>query len=305
MAEVCLCRWFGGCVGRVAARARHARCSLPAVCPAGEPWPCVRAGQVAQGDRGLLPLPLRVTSVGTGQPEGSGAGRLPAGPLRVGGVCRAGRVPAVPGAAAPGSFHPEITALSHPSLPSFFSPGLRSQLLQLDGLPVPPEALRQAARRGRQARLQLPTLRQEVQIQGWPRLPCAVRTPGLGEPPGHLRSPRNGASPPCRGLQSCRACGQDRAGQGRAGQGRCRRRTDVVFSLFVTSRVRCTLQCRWGTGDSPLCPSPKSRELCLSEGSGGRCSPAPAGLPSCAPAKKNKRSDHSSSSQQAPAARHR
>lgn len=205
----------------------------------------------------------------------------------------------MPGAAAPGSFHPEITALSHPSLPSFFSPGLRSQLLQLDGLPVPPEALRQAARRGRQTHLQLPTLRQEVQIQGWPRLPCAVRTPGLGEPPGHLRSPRNGASPPCRGLQSCRACGQDRAGQGRAGQGRCRRRTDVVFSLFVTSRVRCTLQCRWGTGDSPLCPSPKSRELYLSEGSGGRCSPAPAGLPSCAPAKKNKRSDHSSSSQQA------
>lgn len=120
-------------MGRVAARARHARCSLPAVCPAGEPWPCVRAGQVAQGDRGLLPLPLRVTSVGTWQPEGSGAGRLPAGPLRVGGVCRAGCVPAVPGAAAPGPFHPETTALPHPSLPPFSPQGCAANFSSLMG----------------------------------------------------------------------------------------------------------------------------------------------------------------------------
>uniref|UniRef100_A0A8C3Q609 Zinc finger protein 512B n=1 Tax=Geospiza parvula TaxID=87175 RepID=A0A8C3Q609_GEOPR len=53
---------------------------------------------------------------------------------------------------------------------------------------------------------------------------AAVRTHGLGEPPGGPRSPRSGAIPPRGGLQSCGARGQDRAGQGRAGQGRCRRR---------------------------------------------------------------------------------
>lgn len=84
--------------------------------------------------------------------------------------------------------------LNPPLLP--ISVGLRGQLLQPDGLPVPPEAVWEAAHRGRQACLQLSTLWQEVQIQGRPRLPCAVRTHGLGEPPGRLRSPRSGAIPP-------------------------------------------------------------------------------------------------------------
>lgn len=84
--------------------------------------------------------------------------------------------------------------LNPPLLP--ISVGLHGQLLQPDGLPVPPEAVWEAARRGRQACLQLSTLRQKVQIQGRPRLPCAVRTHGLGELPGRLRSPRSGAIPP-------------------------------------------------------------------------------------------------------------
>lgn len=151
--------------------------------------------------------------------------------------------------------------------PSFDPPllpisiGLRGQLLQPDGLPVPPEAVWQAARRGRQARVQLPTLRQEVQIQGWPRLSCAVRTHGLGEPPGRLHSPRSGAIPPRGGLQSCRARGQDRAGQGRDGQGRCRRRASVVFSL--KSPCTCVVQC--SVGGNRVHSPPPLQKCCLWE----------------------------------------
>lgn len=140
--------------------------------------------------------------------------------------------------------------LNPPLLP--ISIGLRGQLLQPDGLPVPPEAVWQAACRGRQARVQLPTLWQEVQIQGWPRLSRAVRTRGLGERPGRLRSPRSGAIPPRGGLQSCGARGQDRAGQGRARQGRCRR----CFLPQITVRVCCTMQC-WGEQGTPSSTPPK------------------------------------------------
>lgn len=150
--------------------------------------------------------------------------------------------------------HEAPALLNPPLLP--ISIGLCGQLLQPDGLPVPPEAVWQAACRGRQARVQLPTLWQEVQIQGWPRLSRAVRTHGLGEPPGRLRSPRSGAIPPRGGLQSCRAREQDRAGQGRAGQGRCRRRASVVFS--PKSSCTCVVPCSvGGEQGSPSCTPPK------------------------------------------------
>lgn len=156
--------------------------------------------------------------------------------------------------------HEAPTLLNPPLLP--ISIGLCGQLLQPDGLPVPPEAVWQAACRGRQARVQLPTLWQEVQIQGWPRLSRAVRTRGLGEPPGRLRSPRSGAIPPRGGLQSCRARGQDRAGQGRAGQGRCRRRASVVFS--PKSPCTCVVPCSVGGGNRVHPPAPLQK-CCLWE----------------------------------------
>lgn len=100
----------------------------------------------------------------------------------------------------------------------------------------------------------------------------------------------------CRAAEPVGRTEPGRAGPGKAG-------ADVGLMLFspFSSPHACVVPCSVGgeRATAPFCPSPKSRELCLSEGSGGRCSPAPAGLPSCAPAKKNKRSDHSSSSQQA------
>lgn len=168
--------------------------------------------------------------------------------------------------------HEAPALLNPPLLP--ISIGLCGQLLQPDGLPVPPEAVWQAACRGRQARVQLPTLRQEVQIQGWPRLSRAVRTHGLGEPPGRLRSPRSGAIPPRGGLQSCRAREQDRAGQGR-----CRRRASVVFS--PKSSCTCVVPCSVGGGTGFTLLHPSKNDVC---GSGRQhsLSPVPTGL-CCSP----------------------
>lgn len=198
--------------------------------------------------------------------------------------------------------HEAPALLNPPLLP--ISIGLRGQLLQPDGLPVPPEAVWQAARRGRQARVQLPTLWQEVQIQGWPRLSCAVRTHGLGEPPGRLRSPRSGAIPPRGGLQSCGARGQDRAGQGRAGQGRCRRRADVVFSL--KSLCTCVVPC--SVGGTRVHPPPPLQKCCLREWSAAFPFPSPhravlqPTLHLCSAGKKKKNNRPQATPSQAPAA---
>ena len=60
-------------------------------------------------------------------------------------------------------------------------PGLWGCLLQPHGLPVPPAALREAAQRGGQPFLPLLPLRQDIPLQGRPRLPYALGARGPGE----------------------------------------------------------------------------------------------------------------------------
>lgn len=75
-------------------------------------------------------------------------------------------------------------------------PGLWGRLLQPHGLPVPPATLRQAALRGGQPVLPLRPLREDLPLQGRPRLPRALGARGPGERPG-LPSLRHGAWCPC------------------------------------------------------------------------------------------------------------
>lgn len=58
-----------------------------------------------------------------------------------------------------------VNTLSNPSVVPI-SIGMHSQLLQSDGVPVPPETVWEAALRSGEAHLHLPALWKEVQIQG-------------------------------------------------------------------------------------------------------------------------------------------
>lgn len=74
-------------------------------------------------------------------------------------------------------------------------PGLWGRLLQPHGLPVPPAALREAAQRGGQPVLPLRPLRQDLPLQGRPRLPRAVGAHGPGERPGPPALPAGTCAP--------------------------------------------------------------------------------------------------------------
>lgn len=95
------------------------------------------------------------------------------------------------------------------------TPGLWGRLLQPHGLPVPPATLREAALRGGEPFLPLHPLRQDLPLQGWPRLPRALGALGPGErpepsAPGPWARPRGAA---CGGGSPFLPCGPRASGE--------------------------------------------------------------------------------------------